>query len=59
VVLNDHVAKALDAPELKPVMATIVCEVSAVAMAAHRVPLDGNMLEKVVKWSEELRDIHT
>jgi 2-dehydropantoate 2-reductase len=59
VVLNDHVAKALDAPELKPVMATIVCEVSAVAMAAHRVPLDGNMPEKVVKWSEELRDIHT
>ena len=59
VVLNDHVAKALDAPELKPVMATIVREVSAVAMAAHRVPLDGNMPEKVVKWSEELRDIHT
>ena len=59
VVLNDHVAKALDAPELQPVMATIVREVSAVAMAAHRVPLDQDMPEKVVKWSEELRDIHT
>jgi 2-dehydropantoate 2-reductase len=59
VLLNDHVAKALDAHELKPVIATIVREVSAVAMAAHRVPLDGDMPEKVVKWSQELRDIHT
>jgi len=59
VLLNDHVAKALDAPELKSVIATIVREVSAVAMAAHRVPLDGDMPEKVVKWSQELRDIHT
>ncbi len=59
VILNDHVAKALDAPELQPVIATIVREVAAVAMAAHRVPLDGDMSEKVVKWSQELRDIHT
>ena len=59
VLLNDHVAKALDAPELKPVIVRIVREVSAVAMAAHRVPLDGDMPEKVVKWSQELRDIHT
>lgn len=59
VVLNDSVAKALDAPELQPVIATIVREVVAVAMAAHRVPLDGEMPEKVVKWSQELRDIHT
>ncbi len=59
VVLNDHVAKALDAPELQPVMATIVREVAAVAMAAHRVPLDDDMPGKVVKWSQELRDIHT
>jgi len=59
VVLNDSVAKALDAAELQPVIATIVREVSAVAMAAHRVPLDGDMPEKVVKWSQELRDIHT
>ncbi len=59
VLLNDHVAKALDAPELQPVMETVVREVAAVAMAAHRVPLDGTMPEKVVKWSQELRDIHT
>jgi 2-dehydropantoate 2-reductase len=59
VVLNDRVAKALDHPELQPVIATIVREVSAVAMAAHRVPLDEDMPEKVVKWSQELRDIHT
>jgi 2-dehydropantoate 2-reductase len=59
VVLNDQVAKALDAPELQPVMATIVREVSAVAMAAHRMPLDGDMPEKVIKWSQELREIHT
>ena len=32
---------------------------AAVAMAAHRVPLDEDMAEKVVKWSQELRDIHT
>jgi 2-dehydropantoate 2-reductase len=59
VVLNDRVAKALDHPELQPVITTIVREVSAVAMAAHRVPLDEDMPEKVVKWSQELRDIHT
>lgn len=59
VVLNDRVAKALDHLEFQPVITTIVREVSAVAMAAHRVPLDEDMPEKVVKWSQELRDIHT
>ncbi len=59
IVLNDYVAGALDEPALQPVMATIVREVAAIAMAAHRVPLDGDMPEKVVKWSQELRDIHT
>jgi 2-dehydropantoate 2-reductase len=59
VLLNDRVAKALDHPEFQPVITTIVREVSAVAMAAHRVPLDEDMAEKVVKWSQELRDIHT
>ena len=59
VLVNDHVARALDHPELQPVIATLVREVSAVAMAAHRVPLDEDMPEKVVKWSQELRDIHT
>ena len=59
VLLNDRVAKALDHQEFQPVIATIVREVSAVAMAAHRVPLDEDMPEKVVKWAQELRDIHT
>ena len=40
------------------VISTIVSEVSAVAMA-HRVPLDDDMAEQVVRWSQELRDIHT
>jgi 2-dehydropantoate 2-reductase len=34
VLLNDHVAKALDVPELQGVLAIIVREVCAVAMAA-------------------------
>lgn len=59
VLVNDHVARALDHPELKPIITTLVREVSAVAMAAHRVPLDDDMPEKVMKWSQELRDIHT
>ena len=59
VLLNDRVAKALDHPEFQPVIAIIVREVSAVAMAVHRVPLDEDMPEKVVKWAQELRDIHT
>lgn len=59
VLLNDRVAKALDHQEFQPVIATIVREVSAVAMAVHRVPLDEDMPEKVVKWAQELRDIHT
>ncbi len=59
VILNDRVAKALDHPEMQPVMETVVREVSAIAMAAHRVPLDEDMPDRVVSWSQELRDIHT
>ncbi len=59
VLVNDHVARALDHPELHPIITTLVREVSAVAMAAHRIPLDDDMPEKVMKWSQELRDIHT
>ena len=58
VVLNDRVAKALDHEEFAPVIVTIVREVAAVAMG-HRVPLDDDMPERVVKWSQVLRDIHT
>jgi 2-dehydropantoate 2-reductase len=58
VVLNDRVAKALDHQALQSVITTIVREVSAVAMG-HRVPLDEDMPENVVKWSQALKDIHT
>ena len=58
VLMNDRVGKALDQPEMLRVIRNIVEEVSAVAMA-HRVPLDENMPGKVLRWSQELRDIHT
>jgi len=58
VVLNDRIAKALDHPDMSRVIASIVEEVCAVATGAH-VPLEGNMAEKVVQWSQEIRDIHT
>ena len=58
VVINDRVSKALDHGEMKSVISTIVSEVSAVAMA-HKIPLDDDMVDKVVQSSQEIRDIHT
>ena len=58
VVIDDKVAKALDHPEMLGVVHTIVEEVMAVA-AASKVPLPAYMAEKVVKWTQEIRDIHT
>ncbi|CAI4031787.1 2-dehydropantoate 2-reductase [Nitrospira tepida] len=58
VLVNDRVAKALDHPELLRVIHTIVQEVMAVS-AALKVPLAPDMADRVVKWSQELRDIHT
>ncbi|GKS58135.1 hypothetical protein YTPLAS18_16620 [Nitrospira sp.] len=58
VVIDDKVAKALDHPELAHVIQGLVEEVMAVA-AAQKVPLPSDMAERVVKWSQELRDIHT
>ena len=58
VLVNGRVAKVLDQENMFRVIRNIVEEVCAVAMA-HRVPLDENMPEKVVRWSQELRDIHT
>jgi 2-dehydropantoate 2-reductase len=40
------------------VISTIVSEVSAVAMA-HRIPLDDDIADQVIRWSQEIRDIHT
>jgi 2-dehydropantoate 2-reductase len=58
VILNDQVAKALDHPEMGSVIAQIVAEIVAVA-AALKVPLPENMADKVMRWSQEIRDIHT
>jgi 2-dehydropantoate 2-reductase len=58
VIIDDKVAKALDHPEMLRVIQQIVGEVAAVA-AAVKVPLASDMAEKVVRWTEEIRDIHT
>lgn len=58
VLVNDRVAKTLDHPEMLRVIHGIVEEVAAVA-AAVKVPLAADMAEKVVRWTQEIRDIHT
>jgi 2-dehydropantoate 2-reductase len=58
VLIDDRVAKALDHPEMERVIHQIVDEVAAVA-AAVKVPLPPDMPERVVKWTQEIRDIHT
>jgi 2-dehydropantoate 2-reductase len=52
------VAKALDHPEMLRVIHQIVGEVVAVA-ATVKVPLAEDMADKVVRWTQEIRDIHT
>ncbi len=58
VLIDDKVAKALDNPEMMGVIRQIVGEVAAIS-AALKVPLAPDMPEKVVKWTQEIRDIHT
>jgi 2-dehydropantoate 2-reductase len=58
VLIDDKVAKALDHPEMMAVIRQIVGEVAAVS-AALKVPLAPDMADKVVKWTQEIRDIHT
>ncbi len=58
IMIDDKVAKALDHPEMLRVIHQIVGEVVAVA-AAVKVPLASDMAEKVVRWTQEIRDIHT
>ncbi len=58
VLIDDHVAKALDHPEMTGVIRQIVGEVAAVS-AALKVPLPADMPERVVKTTQEIRDIHT
>jgi 2-dehydropantoate 2-reductase len=58
VLIDDKVAKALDHPEMIGVIRQIVGEIAAVS-AALKVPLAADMAERVVKWTQEIRDIHT
>lgn len=58
VLIDDHVARALDHPEMTGVIRQIVGEVAAVS-AAMKVPLPLDMPERVVKATQEIRDIHT
>ncbi len=58
VILTDRVAKALDHPEMLSVIRQIVGEVAAVS-AGCKVPLAPDIAEQVVRWTQELRDIHT
>jgi 2-dehydropantoate 2-reductase len=58
VLINDRVAQALDHPEMMGVIRQVVGEVAAVS-AAMKVPLPPDMPERVVKATQEIRDIHT
>ena len=58
VLIDDKVSKALDHPEMMRVIHQIVGEITAVS-AALKVPLPADMPEHVVKWTQEIRDIHT
>ena len=58
VLIDDRVAKALDHSEMMGVIRQIVGEVAAIA-ATLKVPLPPDMAERVVKASQEIRDIHT
>jgi 2-dehydropantoate 2-reductase len=58
VLINDQVAKALDHPDMMQVIRQIVGEIMAVS-AAMKVPLPSDMADRVVKWTQEIRDIHT
>ncbi|HEU4683590.1 MAG TPA: 2-dehydropantoate 2-reductase [Nitrospira sp.] len=58
VVIDDKVAKALEHHEMLDTIRQIVGEVAAVA-AAMKVPLPADMAERVLKWTQEIRDIHT
>ena len=58
VIIDDKVAKALDHPEMLRVIHQIVGEVAAVS-AAVKVPLASDIAEKVLRWTQEIRDIHT
>jgi len=58
VLINDRVSKALSHPEMRTMIKLIVEEARAVAQA-DGVILDADISDKVIQWSQEIRDIHT
>jgi 2-dehydropantoate 2-reductase len=58
VIIDDRISKALDHPEMLRTIHEIVGEVASVASGLH-VPLGADMADKVLRWSQEIRDIHT
>ena len=58
VVIDDRVSAALAHPELLDTIHQIVEEVAAVS-AGLNVPLPPDMADRVLRWTQEIRDIHT
>jgi 2-dehydropantoate 2-reductase len=58
VLINDNVSKALSYPELLNLIERLVDETAAVA-TAEGVTLSPDMAKNTIKWSQEIRDIHT
>jgi 2-dehydropantoate 2-reductase len=58
VLIDDKVSTALEHPEMMGVIRQIVSEIAAVS-AALKVPLPADMPDRVIKWTQEIRDIHT
>ncbi len=58
VLINDRVSKAISHPEMRALIKLIVEEAVLVAKA-DGVDLAPDIADKVVEWSQEIRDIHT
>ena len=58
VVIDDRVSAALAHPELLDTIHQVVEEVAAVSAGLH-VPLPPDMANRVLRWTQEIRDIHT
>ena len=58
VLLNDRVSKALAHPEMRAMIKLLLKEAVSVARA-DGMELEPDIADKVVQWSEEIRDIHT
>ncbi len=58
VLINDRVSKAISHPEMRAMIKLIVEEAVAVAQA-DGVELAPDIADKVIQWSQEIRDIHT